>query len=86
MYTKDQINKIKEARIYIASICVQTEDIEAMDTAESMLEDAANTLKKDRGGQGVQRFALGTLSCLVDDEEVSPEFAGKVEYFIKHSK
>ena len=79
MYTKEQIEKIKQARIYLASLGVTAADVEILETAESLLHDARKTSKKDRGGQSVKEFALSTLSCLFDDGEISEDFAQAVD-------
>ena len=84
MYTIEQIEKIKQARIYVASLGITSMDIEILDTAESMLEDARKTSKKDRDGQSVKEFALSTLSCLFDDGEISEDFAQAVDEVINY--
>jgi len=79
VYTKEQIEKIKQARIYLASLGVTAAAVEILETAESLLYDARKTSKKDRGGQSVKEFALSTLSCLFDDGEISEDFAQAVD-------
>jgi len=84
VYTKEQIEKIKQARIYLASLGVTAADVEILETAESLLQDARKTSKKDRDGQSVKEFALSTLSCLFDDGEISEDFAQAVDEVINY--